>query len=76
MLVSENFRTRLFINKQAIDDALMYGGLSHKEQCEIHKFDYELFKRIYNNDLNVTVKELMSFGHVFGLYLAEFVILM
>ena len=28
-------------------------------------FDYELFKRIYNNDLTVTLKQLMYFSKVF-----------
>ena len=65
----------IVISKQAIDNALSYGGYSHEENCKKHDFDYNLFKRIYNNDLSVTLNELIIFARKFQLILSEFIIL-
>lgn len=75
MLVISSFNTNeIIINKEAIDDSI-YGGYSHQEYCERIGFDYELFKKIYNNDLTITLEQLISFSKAYRIALREFVIL-
>ncbi|MBQ7797545.1 MAG: hypothetical protein IJ371_00295 [Clostridia bacterium] len=75
LIVSSFSNPNIIINKEEIDNALCYGGLSFEEKCKRNNFDYELFKRIYNNDLNVTLKELIKFSRTFEIALSDFVIL-
>ena len=76
MLIISSFNDpQIIIDKQAIKDALSYGGFSFKEQCKRRNFDYKLFNRVYNNDLTITLKELIEFAQVFQIALSDFVTL-
>ena len=75
LIISSNNDSQIIIDKQAIKDALSYGGFSFKENCQRKNFDYKLFNRVYNNDLTITLKELMEFAKVFKIALCDFVIL-
>ena len=75
MLVTSSFNSnKIIIEQQAIDDSI-YGEYSHEEYCERVGFDYELFKRIYNNDLTITLEQLISFSKAYRIALNEFVVL-
>ncbi len=75
MIIISGLTPRFIINKEAIKNALSYGGYSFEEQCIRNDFDYELFKRVYNGDLNLTIKELIHFANTFEISLNEFIIL-
>ena len=63
----------LIINKEEIDAVLKWSGCTHKEYCERVGFDYKLFERVYNNDLSITIQELISFADCLNLPLRNFV---
>ena len=44
----------------------MYGRTA-KEYCKQFDFDYKLFKKIYNNDLSVTLRDLIRFAITFNI---------
>ena len=46
MIIISGLTPRFIINKEAIKNALSYGGYSFEEQCIRNDFDYELFKRV------------------------------
>ena len=75
MIIISDLTPKFIINKEAIKNALSYGGYSFEEQCVRNNFDYELFKRVYNGDLNLTIKELIHFAYTFEMSLNEFIIL-
>lgn len=74
MLVFSSFiNPQITINQKVIKNALAYGGYSFEEICRRKKYNYQLFKRIYNNDLNVTLKDLIEFSKTFEIYLKDFI---
>ena len=73
MLVLLGIIPEFIINKEAVDEILKYTGNTHKEHCEKVKFDYELFERIYNNDLTVTIEQLISFADCLNRPLRDFI---
>lgn len=73
MLVLLGILPEFIINKEAIDDALKWNEETHKEYCERVGFDYELFERVYNNDLSITIEQLISFADCLNRPLRDFV---
>ena len=75
LIISSYNDPQIIIDKQAIKNALSYGGFSFEENCQRRNFDYELFNRVYNNDLTITLNDLIKFANVFQIALNEFVML-
>ena len=75
LIISSYDHPEIIINKQAIKYALSYGGFTFEENCKRRNFDYELFNRVYNNDLTITLQELIKFAKAFEISLSDFVIL-
>ena len=74
MLVVLDTHPQFIIQKEPIDIFLKFEKCSAEEYCETINFDYELFKKVYNNDLSLSIKELISFANAFNLTLREFVV--
>ena len=55
----------IFINSDYLDK-IMYGRTA-KEYCKQFDFDYKLFKKIYNSDLSVTLRDLIRFAITFNI---------
>lgn len=75
MLVILDRVARLIVIKEAVDNILKWTEQTHKEYCEMVGFDYDLFEKIYNNDLSVTIEELISFADCLHIPLRDFVII-
>lgn len=56
------FEPKITINKQPIDEFLNWIGEPIENYCKEENFDYNTFKKIYNNDPSVTIKELVEFA--------------
>jgi len=75
MLVVMDLIPRFIIDQKAIDLNIGFAGWSAEEFCKRRNFDYKLFNRIYNNDLSITIEELIQFAKVCEMPLREFVII-
>ncbi|MBQ3502284.1 MAG: hypothetical protein IJA72_01290 [Clostridia bacterium] len=73
MLVVSGIIPEFIINKEAIDDILIWSECTHKQYCERVGFDYGLFERVYNNDLSITIEQLISFADCLNRPLRDFV---
>lgn len=64
-------RGYICIRSEAIDDSLVYSKYSHEQACKIYGYDYETFKKVYNNDLSVTLKDIIEFCECFEISLLD-----
>lgn len=74
MLVLMGNEPQFIINTEPLDEVLRWDSMSAQKYCEINKLDYQLFKKVYNNDLTITIEELIMVAQAFGLSLREFVV--
>lgn len=65
----------IFINSDYLDELLKSVEKTAEEYCKSFKFDYELFKKIYNNDLSVTLRDLIRFCVVFQIDMQSLLII-
>ena len=65
----------IYINSRFIDKLLKSANKTAQEYCEKFEFDYNLFLRIYNNDLSVTLRDLILFAQVFQIDMQEILII-
>ena len=65
----------IFINSDFLDDLLQSVGKTAEEYCAGFNFDYELFLKIYNNDLSVTIRDLIRFAVTFGIDMQNLLII-
>ena len=65
----------IYINSDFLDELLVSVGKTAQEYCESFDFDYNLFLKIYNTDLSVTLKDLIRFANVFQIDMQELLII-
>lgn len=65
----------IFINSNFLDEVLMSTHMDWKEYCTSFHFDYNLFLKIYNNDLSVTLQDLIKFAITFQIDMQNLLII-
>ena len=75
MLIIIGLDPNLYINHEAIKDVYRYGGATAEQYFKRINCDYELFKRVYNRDLTLTLNELITFAKSFGILLKDLLVL-
>lgn len=65
----------IYVNADYLDELLKSVDKTAQEYCESFDFDYNLFLKIYNNDLSVTLRDLIKFAHVFQIDMQNLLII-
>ena len=73
-LILLGFKPEIKIDRRPIDEFLGRIDKPIKEYCEEENFDYNTFMKIYNNDMSVTIKELVDFANFAVMPFGQFLI--
>ena len=65
----------IFIDSDFLDKFLIKTNLDWEEYCANLDFDYNLFLKIYNNDLSVTLRDLIKFSTTFQIDMQDLLII-
>ncbi|MFQ6724084.1 MAG: hypothetical protein ACLRFE_01945 [Clostridia bacterium] len=65
----------IFINTDFLDKVLIATNKDWEQYCASFDFDYNLFLKIYNNDLSVTLRELIKFATIFQIDMQNLLII-
>ena len=65
----------IFIDSDFLDKFLITTNLDWEEYCANLDFDYNLFLKIYNNDLSVTLRDLIKFSTTFQIDMQDLLII-
>ena len=65
----------IFINTDFLDEILMTTHMNWKQYCTSLNFDYNLFLKIYNNDLSVRLCDLIKFAMTFQIDMQKLLII-
>ena len=65
----------IFINTDFLDELVMSTHYTWEQYCASLDFDYNLFLKIYNNDLSVTLRDLIKFAMTFQIDMQNLLII-
>lgn len=65
----------IYINSDFLDELLSSVNKTAEEYCKSFNFDYNLFLKIYNNDLSVTLRDLIRFSITFEIDMQNLLII-
>ena len=65
----------IFINTDFLDELVMSTHYTWEQYCASFDFDYNSFLKIYNNDLSVTLRDLIKFAMSFQIDMQNLLII-
>ena len=61
----------ILVNTDLLDNILTTMNMTAEEYCKSINFDYNQFMRVYNNDLSLTLREIIKFSIEFNIFMED-----